>query len=240
MEARRFGGGALGVPAARHGNDDLGLRREHVVPADLPRSRAGDPEDVLATRDPDLLGDPVAGVEQWIEPLEASDARAGESCDLRFDRCEPNREIVDETLRVGVPPQGRANTADIFEHPREARGVQSDDLRHARKMRRDLVERDRAYRAQGLPEDHVRPRVAQRLLVEVKGALAARSCFADLTVDLACARVVRDRRAGHRGQHADRRRVVVVVRDRDELVNRPDRVHDLRRRGDERDDTHRP
>src|SRR5437867_11813289 len=92
----RFGGGALGVPAARHGNDDLGLRREHVVPADLPRSRAGDPEDVLATRDPDLLGDPVAGVEQWIEPLEASDARAGASGDLRFDRCEPNREIVDE------------------------------------------------------------------------------------------------------------------------------------------------
>ena len=107
-------------------------------------------------------------------------------------------------------------------------------------MRRDLAERDRAYRAERLPEDHVRPRVAQRLLVEVKGALATGSRFADLTVDLARGRVVRDRRAGHRGQHADRRRVVVVVRDRDELVDCPDRVHDLRRRGDERDDTHRP
>jgi len=106
-------------------------------------------------------------------------------------------------------------------------------------MRRNAIQRDRAHRAQRLPEDHVRPRVAKRLLVEMKGAFAARSRFADPTVDLARARPSRNRRAGHPGQDTDRRRVGVVVRDRDELTGRPDRVHDLGCRRYEGDDAHR-
>jgi len=180
----------------------------------------------------------VAGVEQRIEPLEASHARARKPGYLRLDRREPRFETADQTVGIAVASQGGTDAADIFEHPRDARRVQTDDLGHAGEMCRDLVEGDRAHRAQGLPEDHVRPRVAQCLLVEVKGALAARSRLADLTVDVARARAVRDRRAGHRGQHANGRGIVVVVRDRDELGYRPDRVHDLRRGWDERDDAH--
>jgi hypothetical protein len=102
----------------------------------------------------------------------------------------------------------------------------------------DAIERDRAHRAQRLSEDDVGPRVTERLLVEMKGALAACARLAHMRVDLARRRAGRDRRSGHARKVEHRGREVVVVRHSDELVRRAERPDDLRRGGDERDDAH--
>jgi len=66
----------------------------------------------------------VAGVEQWIQPFEASHAWARTSGDPRFDRGEPRLETVDQTLGLAVAPKGRTDPPDVFEHPVDARRIQ--------------------------------------------------------------------------------------------------------------------
>src|SRR6185295_6371248 len=68
-EGRGLARGTRRVPAARHRDHDLRTRRDHIVPADLARARAGRSEHVLATGDPHLLGHPVTAIEQRVEPL---------------------------------------------------------------------------------------------------------------------------------------------------------------------------
>jgi len=180
----------------------------------------------------------VAGVEQRIEPLEARYARAGESGDPRLDRGEASLEIVDQSIAIAVAPECRGDAPDILEHPFDARRIQRDHLRLTREACRDPVQCDRADGAQGLPEDQVGPRIAQGVLVEMERALAARARVAYQPVYLACACAGRDCRSRDPRKVQDRRREIVVVRDRDELIHRAERPDNFRRRGDERDDTH--
>ena len=102
------------------------------------------------------LGANVLGVDIARNLVEAGNARA-------------------RSLGIAVPPEGRADAANILEHPVHARCIQGNDLRPTRETCRDLVQRDRAHGAEGLAQDHVRSRFAQRVLVEMERALAARA-----------------------------------------------------------------
>ena len=66
----------LGVPAAGHDDDDVGIERRQRLPLDLGRLLAGRAGDVLAAGERDHLRDPVAADEGRVEPLEGDDPRA--------------------------------------------------------------------------------------------------------------------------------------------------------------------
>ena len=141
----------------------------------------------------------MAGVEQRVEPLEAGDPGTDLCSDSLGDRRETCAEACHDTFAFGFAVERRGYAADVHEHPLNVRRIERHDQRLAIETRGDSIERDGAHRAERLAEDHVRTRVAQGLLVQVKGALAAGAGLADVGVDLARCRVSRDRRSRDAG-----------------------------------------
>src|SRR2546426_10831355 len=183
---KRFGltRGARRVPSAWHRDDDLRASGEHVVPEDLARALAGATEHVLAACDPHLLRNPVTGVEQRVEPLEAGDPWPRKSSDRMGHDRQAIAKILHHARSRVIPAERRRDVAQILEHALDGRCVERHDQRIALEVRREALQRDRADRAERLTEDHVRARLAKGIAVEMESALATGSRFAHVSVDL--------------------------------------------------------
>src|SRR5439155_18872996 len=83
-----LGGCALHAEAIWHEHDEIGIRVAKLRELDLSRALARAAEDVLATRQCDLLRHPVTAVEQRIEPLQTRDAGTRHPVDSAADRFE--------------------------------------------------------------------------------------------------------------------------------------------------------
>ena len=87
------------VVAARHDDDDVGLRRRDELQRRLLRRLAGQAGHVLAARHLDELRRPVPGDEDRVQPLERHDARAPRSAHREADDVRAPGGAGDEVQR---------------------------------------------------------------------------------------------------------------------------------------------
>jgi hypothetical protein len=231
------------VVAARRDDDQLGCRRGDVSPAhrDRRRTRAGG--DGLAARRADQIGYPVPGGERRIHPFDHRGLRAPPPGDGRRGTGEPGPQLAHQprgALRHAGPLPDRQ---DRVQHLAERVRVEREHVSLAAQVAQgvfDLAGRQRAHAAQVLGEDQVGPQIRERAGVQRVQVGSGGELRADVAVDL---------RGGHPAgvpaTHDDRlfrpggRRLVAPERDPDQVLAQAERVHDLGRRGQQRDQTHK-
>src|SRR5213593_2598115 len=108
------------------------------------------------TRERDLLGNPMARIEEWVEPLEAGDARPREPGDSSRDEGEPRAELVKHAIGDVIPADRDRDPSKILEHALDGGCVEGHDQRLVLQVRGQALERDGANRAERLTEDYVR------------------------------------------------------------------------------------
>ena len=86
----------LGVVAARHHNHDVRLNPRDLLPGSLLGALPGEAQGVLAAGVFDQLGDPVAGGERRVEPLERDDPRPTGAADRDAHAIDPGGGVFDE------------------------------------------------------------------------------------------------------------------------------------------------
>lgn len=182
----------------------------------------------------------MPGAEQRREPLQAHYRRPASPRDLGLDPPDPGTEIGDEPARLIGTPDRAADAFDVGEDGLDRVSVQRNDGRRRPQRYWQLRNGDRANLAERLAKQDVWPGSGQRDRIKVEGALTAVARGTDLRVDRQAVTSCLDRRAGNARQKPYPRRVVTIVRDRDEFVPRTERAGDLGPGWDKRNDPHVP
>ena len=192
--------GDLGVVAAGHDDDDVGLAR----PAPRSQLRCSEcspakPEHVLAAGVLDQLRGPVPGRERRVQPLERGHrGRRAPRTASRTRSMRAEASWIRSTRRV-LAVGGLGERADVAEHLAERVGVERDDPRvggHLLGDRAHVVGRHRAHRAQRLGDDQVGLELAQQRAVELVDRLPGQRALAHGGVDLGRAQPGRAARRG--------------------------------------------
>ncbi len=218
------------VPPAGHPHDHVGSRGGELIPLRGAGFGSGDAEHVLAARDLDHLGHPVASDEWRIEPFQGEHSGAGRAFDGGTHILEPPLEIVTQGDGPVGDPGRLAQPRDVGEHVGEVRGVERDHLRERREAGGhgyDVVVGDRADLADRLGDDQVDVELAQRGLVELVQVAPLAGQASHLGVDLArrrsgggfCGRrICQHQTPGQMLLASCLRRVVALVGDGDHLI----------------------
>jgi hypothetical protein len=240
---QRLFGRAGQVVAARRDHHQLRLRRPDVGPRRFHRGHPQPGRHRLAARRGDQIRDPVTRGERRIHPLHDRHARTAEPGHARRDRrqplVQPRHQRRGPLGNAGPLPDGH----DRVQYPGQRMRVQGQHVRVAAQVVQGLVHvpgRERAHPAQVLGQDQVGrqrgqgPRV-QRVQVLPRGQLGP-----DVPVD-----VTRGHGAGIQAADHDRllraggRRLVALEGDSGQVIAQPERVDDLCRRRQQRNQAHR-
>ena len=206
---------------------------------------AGQAEDILAAGQLDQLGCPVAGDEHRVQPLQRGHARPRGRAHGELDPVDPRGDLSHQ-LDALLAAIGRlGHRAHVAERLAEGVRVERDDLRPRGQLRGelgDVLVGDGADRTERLRDDQIRLQRPQGVLVELVDRLAPLGARAHRRIDLgggilwptpigSTSRVMCGRCAGLR-------RMVALVRDRDDLLAQIEREQQLRGVGNEAYDAH--
>ena len=220
------------VRAARHEEQHLGVQVPDRVPGRTRRSLAIATEQVPATGPPDLLRNPTARRERWIEPLQRDDAGRRMACGPPrendfLDVGQALAEDLDEAQRLVL---GRGHGTDRGNRVKDA----LDGRRRERHDGWRTVAGSRRLTGVGRPwtsrapwprhEDEVGPKLRHQRVVHLQARGSRTGAGVRGPRDNAWAGRVRD---------------LARVRDAHEVVCEPQRANDLRGCGEKRDDAHR-
>ena len=232
---RGLGDRARQVVAARGDDGQVRLGSGDFRPGQRLGSAAGPGRDRLAARRGHQIGDPVPGRERRIDPLDDRDPRAGTARDPRRHVGQPAAEARDQPLGAFGRPGPLAYREDRVQHILERVRIERQHVGAAPEVvqrLRHVPRGQRAHPAQVLRQDEVRAQPRERVGVQRVQVLAAGELVTDVPVDV---------RRGHAGRvpaayHdlffcAGGGRLVTLERHPNEVIAQAERVHDLRRRG---------